>query len=127
MEFSAESLALFLGLEFVSVTAAAAVDERLAHLMLRIVIIRGDGIVAIAGIDRRQADRALRFFDRRSSSNFRCNNGRLTPALPLAGFPILEAILIALTAAVVELVAGIAALIVVKLLHEAVAGTDHFR
>lgn len=81
VELAAESLALFLGLEFVSITTAAAVNERLTHLMLRIVIIRGDGlvypgdrVVAIARIDRCQADRALWFFDRRycrDLSNFR--------------------------------------------------------
>lgn len=128
VESSAESLALFLGLEFISITAAAAVDERLTHLMRGIVIIRGDRVVAIAGIDRRQTDLALRFFDRWYSSNFRrCNDGRLSFALPFAGFYILEAILITLTTAVLELIAGIAALIVVKLFHEAVAGSDHFR
>lgn len=130
MELSAESLALFFGLEFISVTVAAAVDKRLTHLVLRIVIIRGDGVVTIARIDRCQADRTLRFFDRRyhrGLSNFRRRNDcRLSPALPLAGFYIQEAILIALTAAVLELVARIAVLVVVELFHEAVAGTDHF-
>lgn len=137
MELAAESLALFLGLEFVSIATAAAVNERLTHLMLRIVIIcgdgllyRGDGVVAIARINRCQADRALWFFDRRclrDLSNFRRRNRRLSSALPLAGFPILEAILIALTTAVFELITRIATLVVVELLHDAVAGTDRFR
>lgn len=59
VELAAESLALFFGLEFVSITPAAAVNERLTHFMLRIVIIRGDGfvypgdrVVAVARIDR---------------------------------------------------------------------------
>lgn len=130
VELATESLALFLGLEFVGITTAAAVNERLTHVMLRIVIIRGDGVLAIARVDRRQADRAPRFFDRqcrRDPSNFRRRNWSLSPALPLTGLPILEAILIALTTAVFELVARIATLIVVELLHEAIAGTDHFR
>lgn len=51
VEFSAESLALFLRLESVGITTAAAVNERLTHLTFRVVIIRGDGILAIAVID----------------------------------------------------------------------------
>jgi len=130
MEFSAESLALFLRLESVGVSAAAAIYERLTHLMLGIVVIRGDGVIAIAIIDWRQADRTL-WLHRRSLRQYLrnrwCYSGWLLPALSLAGFLILEAILVALAAAVIELVAGIGTVVVVELLHEAAAGTNHLR
>lgn len=59
VESPAESLALFFGLESIGISAATAVNERLTRLMLRIVIIRSDGIVATASLDWRQANRAL--------------------------------------------------------------------
>lgn len=127
MEFAAESFALLLRLESVGVSAAAAVYERLAHLMLRVVIIRGDGTFAIARLDRCQADRTLRLFahDRRSYVRDRFRDVGWLLALALAGFSVLEAILVALAAAVLELVARIGATIVIELLHKSVARTDH--
>lgn len=125
VEFSAESLALLLRLEFVWVSAAAAVYERLAHMLLRVVVIRGDGAVAVAGIDRRQTDRALRLCDWRSYRGRDCRCGLLPLTLDLAGCTILEAILVALAAAVIELVAGIGALVVVELFDRTVARTHY--
>jgi len=130
MESSAESLTLFLRLESVGIPATAAINERLTHLMLGIVVICGDGIIAIAIIDWRQADRAFRLYRGSLCQYLRsrwCYGGWLLPALPLAGFLILEAVLVALAAAVIELVAGIRTVVVVELLHEAAAGTNHLR
>jgi len=130
VEFSAESLALFLRLESVGIPTAAAINKRLTHLMLSIVVIRGDGIIAIAIIDWHQADRALWLHRRNCRQYLRdrwCYGGWLLPALPLAGFLILEAVLVAFTAAIIELIAGIGAVIVVELLYEAAAGTNHLR
>lgn len=127
MEHSAESFALLLRLESVSVSTAAAVYERLAHLELHVVIKRSDGAVAVASIDGRRANRTLRLEWRNYWRNFWrfCDRRRLPRAFRLAGLLILEAILVALAAAVLELVAGIGATIVIELLHEAVARADH--
>lgn len=131
MEFSTESFALFFRLESVGISTTATVYKRLAHATLCDVVIHCDSAIAITRIDWCQADRTLRLtLDKRSYGGWNDNgwrDGRRSRStLTLARFPILEAILIALAAAVVELVAGIRTLVVIELLHEAVAWTDHF-
>lgn len=108
MESSAETFALFLRLESIRVSFAAAIDERLAQLIVYVVVKRGDVAVARARIDGRVTNRTLRgsfHRNRRDVRGYFCSTAFL--ALALAGFFILEAILVALAAAVLELVAGI--------------------
>ena len=108
MESSAETFALFLRLESIRVPFAAAIDERLAQLIVCVVVKRGDIAVAGARIDSRVTNRTLRASFHRSGRDVRgyfCSATSL--ALALAGSFILEAILVALAAAVLEFVAGI--------------------
>lgn len=131
MESSAKTFALFLSLESICISLTAAINECLAHLPLRIIIISGDIAIARTGIDRRVTNRAPRDrFDRwdRCDSNIRnCfRRGHTFLTLLLAGFFILESILVTLASTVFEFVAGICSMIVIVLLDEAVAGTDNF-
>lgn len=131
MELSAETFALFLRLESVCVSFAAAINESLAHLIVRIVVESGTITVARARIKRHVANRTLRDSLERwlrcDGDIWSCLGRWMLLALPLAGFSILEAILVTLTAAVLELGARIRSMIVEVLLDEAVAGTDNFR
>lgn len=110
MEFAAKTFALFLGLESIRIAIASTVNERLASLVLIIIVISSDIVIAVARIDRRIADRTLR-----SSLNGRrwCDSdvmnwwscGGRPLAFSFAGGLILETIFVPLTATVLEFVA----------------------
>lgn len=143
-EPSAEPLALLLGLVPIGVALAAAVDEGLAPACLPVVEVGGDLAAAGPGLDGLEARlaegrglrllrpafgllrpafgllRLLRLLRRRGRRG--CCRGRgPSAAAVLAGSQVVEAVPVALAAAVVELVAGVRPAVVVVLRHRAVA------
>lgn len=130
LELSAKTFALLLRFESVRVSFAAAINERLTGLIPRVVVVGGDVVVATARINGLVTDWTLRDcldgWRRRDFDGRRCYRwDDVLPAGPLAGVPVLETVLVALAAAVLEFEAGVRTVIVVVLSVEAVARTDH--